>query len=141
MGLLRAYSVETDRYVESFGDAHALHRTDLNALAVIMNAERSAEAMTPGRLAAALHLSAPATSALLRRLEAAGHVRRTHSESDRRQVDLTMTELAHDVGGQLFGPLAHHVGATITSYTPTERALVARFLTDVTTATTNARES
>jgi len=38
--LLRQLTVETDRFAEMFGEAHGLHRTDLNALVVIMDAGR-----------------------------------------------------------------------------------------------------
>ena len=140
MALLRAYSVETDRYVETRGSHHELHRTDLNALAVIMDASRVGEPLTPGRLGAALHLSSPATTALLDRLERNGHVRRVRSTVDRRRVDLEMTENAAVLGGALFAALGRHVGEVIAGYSEHEREIVARFLTDVIAATVAARQ-
>ncbi|MPQ97797.1 MarR family transcriptional regulator [Modestobacter sp. I12A-02628] len=141
MTLLRRFAVETDRYVESSGTQHDLHRTDLNALAVILDANRAGEPLTPSRLGAALHLSSPATTALLDRLERAGHVRRTRSTVDRRRVDLEMTRAAGLVAGELFGPLGRSVGAAVERYGPEERALVARFLRDVIAATVAARQT
>ena len=137
--LLRRYVVETERYIETSSTQHELHRTDLNALAVIMDATRAGEHLTPTRLGAALHLSSPATTALLDRLERAGHVRRTRSTVDRRRVDLEMTESAAAMGSQLFGPLGRSVGAVIARYDPEQRALVARFLREVIAATAAAR--
>ncbi|MGW4489209.1 MarR family winged helix-turn-helix transcriptional regulator [Amycolatopsis sp. NPDC004368] len=139
-GLLRRHAVETERYVATFGAGHGLHRTDLNALAVVMDADRSREPMTPGRLSAALHLSPPATSALIDRLEQAGHLRRTRSAADRRQVDLRITDSALALGAALFGPLADHVRAAIGRYSEPEQALIARFLRDVSAAVTAATD-
>ncbi|WP_326836884.1 MarR family transcriptional regulator [Amycolatopsis rhabdoformis] len=139
-GLLRRHAVETERYVATFGAGHGLHRTDLNALAVIMDADRTHEPMTPGRLSTALHLSPPATSALIDRLEQAGHLRRTRSATDRRQVDLRITDSALAVGAALFGPLAEHVRAAIERYTEPQQALIARFLEDVSAAVTAAAD-
>jgi len=137
--LLRRYVVEVERYIETSSTQHELHRTDLNALAVIMDATGAGEPLTPSLLGAALHLSSPATTALLDRLERAGHVRRTRNTVDRRRVDLEMTESAAVMGSQLFGPLGRSVGAVIARYDPEQRALVARFLRDVISATAGAR--
>ncbi|MEV4602972.1 MarR family transcriptional regulator [Amycolatopsis sp. NPDC049253] len=139
-GLLRRHAVETERYVATIGAGHDMHRTDLNALAVVMDADRTREPMTPGRLSAALHLSPPATSALIDRLEQAGHLRRTRSAADRRQVDLRITDSALAIGAALFGPLADHVRAVIARYSEPQQALIARFLQDVSTAITAATD-
>jgi DNA-binding MarR family transcriptional regulator len=139
MALLRELSVETDRYVERFGHSHGLHRTDLNALAVILEATRRGEAVTAGDLGARLNLSSPATSALLDRLGRAGHVVRARSTVDRRRVELRMTESAAEVGRALFAPLGRRVGAVIEALAPEQRDVVARFLEDVVAATVAAR--
>ena len=136
---LRAFTTEMDRYIDTRGGAVGLHRTDLNALAHVLDARRSGGEMSPGELAAALGLSPPATSALLRRLESVGHVRRTHSEVDRRRVAVEMTDEAMVVAVGIFGPIATTMRETIASYSVAERELVLRFLTDAVEAAATAR--
>lgn len=138
MALLRRFTMETERYIGAFGTDNEMHRTDLNALGAIMDATRAGEAMTPSRLSTQLRLSAPATSALLDRLENAGHVRRVRSDTDRRRVDLVITETALGVGRALFLPLAERLRPVIERYPADQRALVAEFLAEVTTATRTA---
>lgn len=138
MALMREFSVQTDRYVERVASLHGLHRTDLNALGLLVRP--GDDHLTPGKLGEALNLSSPATTALLDRLERNGHVNRQRSEIDRRQVQLAMTDHARVVGRTLFSPLAAHLGAALADYTPAELELVQRFLTDMTAATVAARD-
>jgi DNA-binding MarR family transcriptional regulator len=137
---LRAFTTSMDRYIDVHGGAVGMHRTDLVALAHVMDAGRRGDHLTPTELSAALNLSPPATSALLSRLESVGHVRRTHASSDRRRVSVEMTDVAQGVGRRVFGPLAAEMAGAIEAYTPQERDLVLRFLTDVLAATARATE-
>jgi DNA-binding MarR family transcriptional regulator len=139
--LLRRYSVETDRYIDRFAARHELHRTDLHALAVMMQASESGRPLTPGALGAALNLSSPATTALLDRLAGNGHVLRERSAADRRRVELTISARAETVGAELFGPLSREVGRAVAHYSAKEQELIARFLTDMVAATVTAREA
>ena len=135
---LRNFTTAMDRYIDVHGGAVGMHRTDLVALAHVMDAGRRGDHLTPSELSTALNLSPPATSALLGRLEAVGHVRRTHASSDRRRVSIEMTDDAVGVGRRVFGPLAGEMAATLARYSPQERVLVLRFLTDVLAATAQA---
>src|ERR1041384_7613970 len=81
--LLRGLVMESNRFLEIFSAAHALHPTDMTALNLIMTTP-----MTPGSLAKALNLSASATTSVLDRLERAGHVVRERDPEDRRRVEL-----------------------------------------------------
>lgn len=137
---LRAFTTAMDRYIDVHGGAVGMHRTDLVALAHVMDAGRRGDHLTPTELASALNLSPPATSALLSRLESVGHVRRTHASSDRRRVSIEMTDVARGVGRQVFGPLAGEMAAAIDTYSPQQRELVLRFLTDVLAATAQATQ-
>src|ERR687889_2902026 len=83
---LRGYTNETEMYVAAAGREAAMHRTDLTGLALVMDRSQLGEQTTPGQLSAALHLSAPATSAMLDRLERLGHVHRVPHPTDRRSV-------------------------------------------------------
>jgi DNA-binding MarR family transcriptional regulator len=141
MTLLRRFTMETERYVTAAGAGNEMHRTDMNALAAIMDAGRTGQTMSPGRLSALLRLSAPATSALLDRLEEAGHVRRVRSSVDRRRVELVVTDRALAAGRSLFGPLAEHLRPVIERYTPAQQDLVAGFLADAASAVQSAARS
>ncbi|MDQ2589258.1 MarR family winged helix-turn-helix transcriptional regulator [Saccharothrix yanglingensis] len=126
--LLRQLTVETDRFAEIFGDRQGMHRTDLNALAVIMDARWSGEPMSPGKLAEAMHLSASATTSVLDRLEASGHVERTRSPHDRRKVELRVHPKALDLGRAFFEPLNEAFTAAWAGFDDREKEVVARFL-------------
>jgi DNA-binding MarR family transcriptional regulator len=138
---LRAFTTAMDRYIDVHGGTVGMHRTDLVALAHVMDASRRGAQMTPTELSSALNLSPPATSALLTRLEAVGHVRRTHASSDRRRVSIEMTNEAIGVGRQVFGPLAEAMRAAIAGSTRQEQDVVLRFLTDVLAATGRATDA
>ena len=137
---LRSFTTAMDRYIDVHGGAVGMHRTDLVALGHVMEAGRAGVHLTPTELAAALNLSAPATSALLTRLEGVGHVQRTHASSDRRRVAIEMTDDAMAVGRQVFGPLAGEMQAAIGAYSRADQELVLRFLTDVLDATARATQ-
>lgn len=132
--VLRSFAVETDRFVARFGSGRGLHRTDLQALAVLMQADEGGAPLSPGALGAALRLSSPATTALLDRLEASGHVARERSATDRRRIDLRVSPQAHRVGAELFGPLADTITAVASRRSLADQALLARFLSDLVTA-------
>ncbi|MCP2635212.1 MarR family transcriptional regulator [Microbacterium sp. HD4P20] len=57
--------------------------------------------VSPGELAELLCLDASSVSGLVGRLERAGHLRREHSESDRRSVRIGATEHSLAVRGEL----------------------------------------
>lgn len=126
--LLRQLTTESDRFAEMFGEAHGMHRTDLNALTVIMDADRRGEAISPGELAAALHMSASATTAVLDRLENSGHITRGRSPHDRRKIALRMPDKAIELGRRFFQPLGEEYSRNWEAFDDSERAAIARFL-------------
>ena len=141
MALLQQFTVETDRYVDAVSARDALYRTDLNALGVMMGAARSGSTVTPGMLREALNLSSPATTALIDRLDHAGHVTRARSNVDRRQVHLEMTDKAVTTGRKLFAPLAEHINSALDGFSEEELALLAAMMGKVTEATIQARHT
>lgn len=136
--LLRRFTVESGRFVDLFGEAHGLHRTDLNAMAVILDAGLRGESVTPGRVAEALRLSPSATTAALDRLEAAGHLRRARDPADRRRVALELPERARELGARFFQPLAREYAEAWRDFDERERAVIARFLAASVEATERA---
>src|SRR5919199_4288009 len=92
--LLRRLTVELDAVGQRFADLHGLGRTDVRALVAIMDAARGGSALTAGALGQAVELSSASVTALVDRLERAGHVQRVRDPADRRRVVLEMTESA-----------------------------------------------
>ncbi|MGM0928405.1 MAG: MarR family winged helix-turn-helix transcriptional regulator [Actinomycetota bacterium] len=138
MLLLQQFVVESERYVEAVSERNALHRTDLNALAAMVRAAAAGRTVTPGVLRTELHLSSPATTALVDRLDRSGHVNRTRSDTDRRKVYLELTDKARATGGAMFAPLARNIGQVLDGYPAEDRQRLAGFLADIITATSAA---
>lgn len=138
--LLRAMTVESDQFAEQFGALHGLHRTDMNALVVIMDAERRGEPMSPSQLSAALGLSASATTSLLDRLERTGHLYRDRSASDRRRITLVMPDKALDLGRAFFAPLGAEFARGWAGFSAADREVIARFLRTSITAMETVRD-
>ena len=127
--LLRSVSVESNRTAAVFGETHDLHRTDLDALAVVVGASMAGREMTPGLLATELRLSSPATTALVDRLARSGHLVRERSTTDRRKVVLRVQDQARDLAREFFTPMAAGVGAVLEDMSEDDVEVVARFLT------------
>lgn len=126
--LLRTFTIETQRFVDVFARAHGLHPTDLNAVAHISEAHGAGHPLTPGELSRALSLSPSATTALLGRLERAGHVERVHDTEDRRRVHLRMRPSAEEVAQEFFLPLGHRIRDVLAGYRPDEVERITVFL-------------
>ncbi|MCP9000638.1 MarR family transcriptional regulator [Pseudarthrobacter sp. RMG13] len=138
--LLQDFTLEANRYVDTAGGRNDMHRTDLNALAVIMRHTAKGLVVTPGILRKELNLSSPATTALIDRLDSSGHVVRERLGPDRRQVQLRMTPKAFRDGSAMFMPLSRHMGNAMADFSPEELELVTRFMTAMVDATVAARE-
>jgi DNA-binding MarR family transcriptional regulator len=138
---LRAFANELELYVAAAGREQEMHRTDLAGLSVVMDHEDVGDPVTPGRLSAALQLSAPATSAMLDRLERLGHVRRTPHATDRRSVVVEITDRAREVGAAMFGRLGQAYGPLFEEYDDAQLELVAEFLARAAQATGAARQA
>ncbi|BCW80430.1 MarR family winged helix-turn-helix transcriptional regulator [Arthrobacter sp. NicSoilC5] len=137
--ILQEFTIEANRYVDAAGDRKDMHRTDMNALAVIMRHTARGNVVTPGLLRKELNLSSPATTALIDRLDNSGHVVRERQSTDRRQVQLKMTPKAFQEGGAIFAPLAQHMGSAMAGFTEEELDTVTRFMTAMIDATVAAR--
>lgn len=136
---LRIFTTEMNRYIDTHGDPHGLYRTDIHALSELIDGARAGREVTPSALADALNLSPPATSAMLQRLERAGHVHRRPSESDRRRVVVEMSDEAMVVGGQIFAPIGRAMAQMLDGFTAAERTVILRFLTETVEVTRSAR--
>lgn len=126
--LLRRLTVELDAVGQRFAELHGLGRTDVRAMVAIMDAARRGEALSAGALGRAVDLSSASVTALVDRLEKAGHVRRVRDPADRRRVALEMSASAMAAGGHFFGGLNRDLLAAMSDYSEDELAVVRRFL-------------
>lgn len=138
--LLRRLTVESDHFAELFGQAHSLHRTDLNALVVIMDATLAGRSLRPGELAGELGLSASATTALVDRLQEVGHVHRIRSSHDRRVVELQLDRQAMELGRKFFAPLGQRMSQAWAGVSEQQRETIAEFLRASVDATIQTRK-
>lgn len=88
---LRDHTTAFDESVRQLAAAVGLPTTDTTALAEVIWAETAGRALSPARLSEKLHLTSGATTALINRLEAGGHLERSRESADRRVVTLRPT--------------------------------------------------
>ena len=142
---LRLFTVEADVFVEVFARAHGLGRSDLNAIMWISAGSRVGQPITAGELAVKLGLGPPATTALVDRLEKAGHVRRTRDARDRRRIGIEMQPTALELAVAFFVPLGETMSDAVADVPPEElrrtTAIIRRLVTAVTTAREAARRT
>jgi DNA-binding MarR family transcriptional regulator len=101
-----------------------LNRTDGRCLDIIDQHGR----VTAGDLAREAFLTTGAVTAVLDRLEAAGHVRRVRDETDRRKVYVEVTPETRKLMHDLYEPLATESRERMESYTNEQLALLRDFV-------------
>lgn len=141
LGLLRRQSEEAVRFSAVFGTTHNLHQTDVSALAAIAQASADGAPIGPAKLAETLHLSRPATTALVDRLEAVGHVVRHPDPGDRRRTTLEMQPAALELAGAFFGRLGMAYAEVMDRFSPEDLEVVASFMEAIVEATVHTREA
>jgi DNA-binding MarR family transcriptional regulator len=129
--LLRAVTVELGLHSGRFANRNGMHPTDVRALIALMDASRAGGEMTAGRLGTALGLNSAGTTALVDRLERAGHVRRVRAAGDRRKVLVEVDERAVELGWSFFGPLIERTVELLQAYDEREVAAIKGFLAGV----------
>jgi DNA-binding MarR family transcriptional regulator len=128
--LLQRHAVEAVRLNRAFAEHHGMHPTDWTALLAVMQGDRSGTPLSPGELGQRLGMSSGATTAVVDRLERAGHVRRVPDERDRRRLTLHRAENAAALLAAFFEPLNASMDTVMTHYSGPELAAVRRFLAD-----------
>ncbi|MHB8049620.1 MAG: MarR family transcriptional regulator [Coriobacteriia bacterium] len=127
-GLLCAYASEALRSTEQWAAEQGMHTTDARAMAALGEAQRAGTAMTVGELGAAIGLSSPATSALITRLESAGHIERERDPEDRRRVLITPSITSVMSAIAYFQPMGEAVTASLAGCGGEETDVIAGFL-------------
>ena len=128
--LLQRYVVEAVRLGRVFAEKHHMHPTDWAALLAVIQGDRAGRPLTPGELGQCLGISSGATTAVLDRLERAGHVRRVRDDRDRRRLTLHRAESATALLRTFSEPLDEAMDAIVVGYSGGELAVVQRFLDD-----------
>ncbi|MBQ0830053.1 MarR family transcriptional regulator [Streptomyces tagetis] len=127
--LLRAVAAGLSAHGARFAQRNGMHPTDVRAVTALLDASGAGEELTAGRLGAALGLNSAGTTALVDRLERAGHARRVRGRRDRRHVVVRVEDRAVGLVGPHTGRLADRATALLRDYDERELAAVHRFLT------------
>ena len=128
---LRALTLLLDTAGAAFAARNGLTATDVRALVCLLDRERAGVPASPTWLAGQLRLTTASVTALLDRLERAGHVRRVPRTDDRRRVDLAVQDSAKALGWAFFGPLIDAAAAVLDRRSAAERAVIDAFLDDM----------
>ncbi|QEU77362.1 MarR family winged helix-turn-helix transcriptional regulator [Streptomyces subrutilus] len=115
---LRIYGGHYTELSRRFAAWLGLHSTDATALLEIAAAEERGAPLSPARLSERISLSSGATTALLNRLEAGGHIARSREHTDRRVVTLRGGAHIQERADEFFGPLAVRLDVATASYPP-----------------------
>ncbi|MEU3464019.1 MarR family transcriptional regulator [Streptomyces sp. NPDC006733] len=115
---LRVYGSRYTEFGRRFAAWLGLHSTDATAVLEIAAAEERGTPLSPARLSERISLSTGATTALLNRLEAAGHITRTREHSDRRVITLHSGAHIQERADEFFGPLSHRLDTVMAPYAP-----------------------
>ncbi|MDJ1132200.1 MarR family winged helix-turn-helix transcriptional regulator [Streptomyces iconiensis] len=115
---LRAYGVQHAEFSRRFADWLGVHSTDAVALLEILAAEERGAPLSPARLSERIALSRGATTALLNRLEEAGHVIRSREHQDRRVITLRSSAHVQQRADVYFAPLGRRLDKLMARHPP-----------------------
>ena len=121
---LRISQSATDLLDERFADLAGINRTDARCLDIVQRLGR----ITAGELAAQAGLTTGAVTVVIDRMEQAGYLHRTRSETDRRKVHLDLTDRAHQLARLVYGQIKAAGEVGMRQMSVAEMALVTRFL-------------
>ena len=120
--------VEGTRFMAAFAALHRLHHTDAEALSRVLVAQESGTPMTAGALAAELGLTTGAITAVVDRLERAGHLSRVRDERDRRKVLLRHSSEGRALAEEFFEPVRRRSDVVLDQFSQAELEVGRRYL-------------
>jgi DNA-binding MarR family transcriptional regulator len=138
---LRRYSVDAQHIGHAFAGLHGLNATDLYALFAVLDAELLGDPITPGRLGEQLNLSSGSVTALIDRLERAGHIRRDRDTADRRKVFLRYADQGAALARSFFAPLGSRNDEVMARFSDEELEVVHRFMAEMAASTREHRDA
>lgn len=128
---LRALVFAQQALLQRFAAEQRMSVTDVRALLAVMESAAATAPLRPGDLSDRLQLTSGAVTAVVDRLESAGHVRRASHPDDRRSVTLEPTPKAIATGHAHFSRLAERVKAVTSQLDEVELETIRRFLDDM----------
>lgn len=136
--LLQLFSTEAERYADQIRRHYGLAHKDVHALNEVMQANREGRPVRAGDIARRLVLSGSATTTVIKRLVASGHVVRSVDPRDRREVSLHATEHAYRAGREMFTPMTEEVLVVLEDCSDEEIAVLRRRMPQLTDAVRRA---
>ena len=137
MTALRDFGESSDRMVDLAGRTVGLYRTDLRALNILMRRASAGLETSATDLGRHLHLTKPATTAVVDRLVESGHAVRERSLQDRRRVLIHHTDSAVRDDGAAFAPIGGSMRAALAGFSPAELEAALRVIRAATDALTD----
>ena len=135
---VRRLGLQVNSYVAAVARQTGHHAADLHAVAVVRRAAEHGAPMGAGDLGRTLGLSPAAVSAMLHRMERAGHVQRTRAGDDGRRVLLVPTDRTFEDSSHLFAPMTDGFRDVLDDYSPEQLAVVTEVLDRLRDATADA---
>jgi DNA-binding MarR family transcriptional regulator len=120
---VRLHQNAYDRFEDAASEYFGVNRTAMRCMDVLERAGR----LTAGEIARQTGLTSGAVTALLDRLERAGWVRRLRDETDRRRIQVELTERAQRAAAEVYGPFAE-VLSEYDSYSDAELRFVTHYI-------------
>lgn len=140
MHALRDWAVAFEELNRHLATWTGLPGSDANALGQVVWAEQGGHPLCPAELARRIGMTTGATSILVDRLVAAGHVGRHREGSDRRRVTLRPTEHAREETRRFLAAAGAEFAATVRDTDAAELRTVRAFLVRMTAAASAANQ-
>jgi DNA-binding MarR family transcriptional regulator len=121
---LQMVAILTRRIEERLGVSLGVNLTDLSAMEQLI----ASGPLTPTELASRLKVSTAASSHVVDRLEAAGHVKRERRTDDRRKVLVVPAPASVERTLQQLAPMLNGLNTVVAELPEGDRAVVERFL-------------
>ena len=128
LGALREFRRADEQMRQRMSVVLGVNPLDMRALQMVIAADREQRPLSPGDLSSALRVTSAATTKLVDRLIASGHVTRSPHPSDRRSVLLSPTPHAHRALRRHMGSLHERMAETASAVPPACRDAVIGFL-------------
>jgi DNA-binding MarR family transcriptional regulator len=137
---LRALNAQADRIGRFFAHLHGLSATEFHALLHIMVGETSSTPLTAGDLRQRMGLTNAGVTYLVRRMTAAGHIRRDIDATDRRKVLLRYEPDGMELARSFFKHLGAANRAAMAGFTGQQLATAHEVMSTLTTSMDHFRD-
>ncbi len=127
--LVPLVALEGGRIAESFAARLGLHRTDAQALGILLDADKRGAMVTAGSLGRELRLTSGATTFCVNRLEKADFVTRERNPMDHRKIHVALSQRGRDVGIAFERAISEVRNNVMKRFSNAELDVVQRFLT------------